>query len=169
MKSHKQTTARTPKRRLAQPSVVPVAPAEASSVHEPEVNAIEDEAENAPLEEVICGTRNPHMARLFFSQLLSAVPAAADVSESELLEHVWPAIDGIAPQDEIEGMLAVQMVAVHNVALNQLHRAAQADQYRVGGPAAENAAKLLGVFREQLQALQCYRGKGQQKVTVDRE
>ena len=99
MKSHKQTTARTPKRRLAHPSVVPVAPAAVSSMHEPEVNAIENEAENEPLE-VICGTRNPHMARFFFSQLLSVLPAAADVSESELLEHVWPAIDGIAPQDE---------------------------------------------------------------------
>ena len=140
-------------------------------MHEPEVNAIGDEnkAENEPLEEVICGTRNPHLARFFFSQLPSVLPAAADVSESELLEHVWPVIEGIAPQDEIEGMLAVQMVAVHNVALHQLHCAAHADHYRVSGPAAENAAKLLGVFREQLQALQCYRGKGQQKVTVDRE
>ena len=39
---------------------------------------------------------------------------------------------------------------------------------RLRGPkAADNAAKLLRVFREQLQALQRYRGKGQQKVTVE--
>ena len=65
-------------------------------------------------------------------------------------------------------MLAVQMVAVHNVALNQLHRAAHPSDYEITGPkAADNAAKLLRVFREQLQALQRYRGKGQQKVIVE--
>jgi hypothetical protein len=167
MRSHqKQSTAR--KRRLAQPNLVPVAPADASSVKEPEVNAVKDEAEDEPLEELICGTRNRHMARLFLSQMLSVMPAAADVSESELLDRVLPAVETIDPQDEIEGMLAVQMVAVHNVALNQLHRAAHADQYKVSGPAAaDNAAKLLGVFLEQLQALQCYRAKAQQKVTME--
>ena len=164
----KQSTAS--KRRLAHPSLVPVAPADAPPVKEPEVNAVHDEAGNEPLEELICGTRNRHMARLFLSQMLCVMPGAAEVSESELLDRILPAVESIDPQDEIEGMLTVQMIAAHNVALHQLQRAAHADQYRVSGSAAaENAAKLLGVFQEQLQALQCYRGKGPQKVTADRE
>ena len=64
-------------------------------------------------------------------------------------------------------MLAVQMVAVHNVALI-ICIAPRPSDYEITGPqAADKAAKLLRVFREQLQALQRYRGKGQQKVTVE--
>jgi hypothetical protein len=114
------------------------------------------------------GTRSENLATLWLNQLMSALPAAQDASPADLLARVWPAINGIAPQDEIEAMLAVQMVAVHNVALNQLHRAAHPNDYAATGHAAAgNAAKLLRVFREQLQALQRYRGKGQQKVTVE--
>ena len=114
------------------------------------------------------GTESEKLALHWIHQVMSTLPAPVDESQADLLTRVWPAIEGIAPQDEIEGMLAVQIIAVHNVALNQLHRAAHADQSRVSGQAAaDNAAKLLGVFREQLQALQSYRGKGQQKVTVE--
>ena len=115
------------------------------------------------------GTRSEELTLLWVNQLLRALPAAEGETQAELLARFWPAMEGIAPQDEIEGMLAVQMLAVHNVAMDQLHRAAYAHKYEVSGPAAAaNAAKLLRIFREQLQALQRYRGQGQQKVTVER-
>jgi hypothetical protein len=114
------------------------------------------------------GTGNEKLALHWIHQVMSTLPAADDEPQADLLTRVWPAIQGIAPQDEIEGMLAVQMVAVHNVALDQLRRAAHPHQNAADYAAASaNAAKLLRVFREQLQVLQRYRGKGQQKVTVE--
>ncbi len=76
-------------------------------------------------------------------------------------------LQGIKPQDELEGMLATQMVAVHNMAMNYAKRAMgkdlmmeQADRY------VNRATKLMNVFNRQVEALQKYRTKGQQKITV---
>ena len=55
--------------------------------------------------------------------------------------------------------LALQMVRTHNVALALLRHA--------DANAVNSAAKLLRAFAQQLEALQRYRGKGQQKVTVE--
>lgn len=77
------------------------------------------------------------------------------------------AVCGIGPRDETEAMLAVQMVATHDAAMELLRRAMQA-QYRHNLEDAGNlAVKLLRTYTAQLAALQRYRGKGQQKVTVE--
>jgi hypothetical protein len=160
--------------RVLQTSLLPAAPANALPMSVPDEPqpvpelTVQERREQAGRLTRTFGTRSEQLATLWLNQVMSALPASKEESTAGLLARVWPAIEGIAPQDEIETMLAVQMVAVHNVALNQLHRAAHASDYEVTGPAASgNAAKLLRVFREQLQALQRYRGKGQQKVTVE--
>ena len=84
----------------------------------------------------IFGTRSEQLALLWTSQIMNAMPGSNDDSLAESMASVWPVIEGIAPQDEIEAMLALQMVAVHNVALDQLHRAAHSSDYQVTGPAA---------------------------------
>lgn len=77
------------------------------------------------------------------------------------------AVSGIGPRDETEAMLAVQMVATHGAAMELLRRGMQA-QYRDNLQDAGNlAVKLLRTYTAQLEALQRYRGKGQQKVTVE--
>ena len=78
-------------------------------------------------------------------------------------------VHDIASRDGLEAMLAVQIVAVHNVALEQLRRAQLPDQ-TVGGVtlAVTRATRLLRLFTEQLAALARHRGKAsKQRVTVE--
>ena len=75
---------------------------------------------------------------------------------------------GCKPQDELEGMLAAQMVGAHNAAMECLRRAMHPEQSFEGR--SENlsqANKLSRTYATMMEALNRYRGKGQQKVTVE--
>ena len=82
--------------------------------------------------------------------------------------HALALLNGIQPQDEIEGMLAVQMIAVHNMVMETMKRAMITDQTSFGMEANVNhATKMLRTFNAQMEALKRYRTGGQQKVTVE--
>jgi hypothetical protein len=75
---------------------------------------------------------------------------------------------GIAPKDELEGMMAAQLIAAHNAAMECYRRAMIDDQTFEGR--RENLTqgnKLSRSFTVLLEALTRHRGKGQQKVTVE--
>lgn len=77
-------------------------------------------------------------------------------------------LNGIQPRDEIEGMLAIQMIAVHNVAMETMKRAMITGQTFEGEEANINrATKMLRTFAAQMEALKRYRTGGQQKVIVE--
>ena len=78
------------------------------------------------------------------------------------------ALMGIAPQDELEGMMAAQLIAAHNAAMECYRRAMIGEQTFEGR--RENLAqanKLSRTYAALLEALNRHRGKGQQKVTVE--
>src|ERR1700722_12969503 len=78
------------------------------------------------------------------------------------------ALAGIAPKDELEGMMAAQLVAAHNAAMECYRRAMIGEQTLEGR--RENLAqanKLSRTYAALLEALNRHRGKGQQKVTVE--
>jgi len=78
------------------------------------------------------------------------------------------ALIGIGPKDEIEGMLAAQLIAAHNAALECYRRAMIGDQTFQGRNENLNQANKLGrTYAVLLDALNRHRGKGQQKVTVE--
>jgi hypothetical protein len=75
---------------------------------------------------------------------------------------------GIGPQNEIEGMIAAQLLAAHNAAMECYRRAMVGEQTFEGR--RENlsqANKLSRTYACLLDALNRHRGKGQQKVTVE--
>ena len=75
---------------------------------------------------------------------------------------------GIRPRDELEGMLAAQLLAAHNAGMECYRRAMLPDQTFQGRQEALNqASKLSRTFSALLEALNRHRGKGQQKVTVE--
>lgn len=75
---------------------------------------------------------------------------------------------GIAPQDEIEGLLAAQILACHNAAMECYRRAMIADQTWDGWcDSLAQANKLSRTLCDLVQALNKHRGKSQQKVTVE--
>jgi hypothetical protein len=75
---------------------------------------------------------------------------------------------GIGPRDELEGMIAAQLIAAHNATMECYRRAMFGEQTFEGR--RENllqANKLSRTYAVLLEALNRHRGKGQQKVTVE--
>jgi len=93
----------------------------------------------------------------------------ADTEEIERQRHATvDALIGIKPQDEIEGMIAAQLLACHNASMECYRRAMIREQTFEGR--RENlsqANKLSRTYATLLEALNRHRGKGQQKVTVE--
>ena len=78
------------------------------------------------------------------------------------------AMVGIAPKDELEGMMAAQLITAHNVAMECYRRAMMAEQTFEGW--RENlsqANKLSRTWATLVETLNRHRGKAQQKVTVE--
>jgi hypothetical protein len=80
------------------------------------------------------------------------------------------AMRGIAPRDPVEGMLAAQMVATHDAAMQCYRRAGAAEQTFEGRDMAlRHATKLAQAYAALVEALDRHRGKGQpQVVRVER-
>src|SRR5215204_2783332 len=78
------------------------------------------------------------------------------------------AMMSIGPKDELEGMMAAQLVAAHNAAMECYRRAMIGEQSFEGF--RENLAqanKLSRTYATLVEALNRHRGKGQLKVTVE--
>jgi hypothetical protein len=78
------------------------------------------------------------------------------------------AMAGIKPKDEIEGMIAAQLLAAHNAAMECYRRAMLREQTFEGRrEALSQANKLSRTSGLLVETLNRHRGKGQQKVTVE--
>jgi hypothetical protein len=83
-------------------------------------------------------------------------------------EGTISALIAMSPQDEIEGMVATQLIAAHNASMECFRRAMIGEQTFEGRRENLNQAnKLSRTYSALLEALNRYRGKGQQKVTVE--
>jgi hypothetical protein len=88
-------------------------------------------------------------------------PGSRDINDA------LTAISGIGARDETEGMLATQMIATHAAAIRALRRLKGSETIAQQNSNGNLAVKLLRTFTMQIEVLQRYRGKGQQKVTVE--
>ena len=78
------------------------------------------------------------------------------------------ALVSIEPRDELEAMIAAQLLGAHNAAMECYRRAMLKDQTFEGYREYLNQAnKLSRTYSVLLDALNRHRGKGQQKVTVE--
>jgi hypothetical protein len=118
----------------------------------------------------IGGSLNDDWNNLLANQAIRAL--WLDKSEPETrnrqLAATIAALAGIEPKDELEGMMAAQLIAAHSAAMECYRRAMLAGQSFEGR--RENLAqanKLSRTFALLLEALNRHRGKGQQKVTVE--
>jgi hypothetical protein len=85
-----------------------------------------------------------------------------------LYEGTISALIAISPRDEIEGMIATQLIAAHNAAMESYRRAMIGEQTLEGRRENLNQAnKLSRTYSTLLEALNRHRGKGQQKITVE--
>jgi hypothetical protein len=75
----------------------------------------------------------------------------------------------LKPKDEIEGMIGAQLFACHNAAMESFRRAMISEQSLAGR--AQNLAfgnKCARTFAGLLDALNRYRGKGAQRIVIER-
>ncbi|MBV9825128.1 MAG: hypothetical protein JO001_05580 [Alphaproteobacteria bacterium] len=93
---------------------------------------------------------------------------SGDEVRNQQYQAAIAAMIAVKPADELEGMLAAQLVAVHSAAMEAYRRAMISEQTAYGRDSnLKHAVKLSRVYTELLQALGKHRGKGQQKVTVE--
>jgi hypothetical protein len=116
------------------------------------------------------GSRSDHWNNILANQTAQAL--WLELSDSETRDKQFnatvAALVGIGPKDELEGMMAAQLIAAHNAAMECYRRAMIGEQTFEGR--CENlaqAGKLSRTYAVLLDALNRYRGKGQQKVTVE--
>jgi hypothetical protein len=87
---------------------------------------------------------------------------------AKLFSNAMAILQGIKPKDEVEGMLVVQMIGVHNMAMDAMKLVMISDQYPESKERNTNrATKLLRTFASQIEALKRYRTGGQQKMIVE--
>ena len=85
----------------------------------------------------------------------------------ETVVRMLSELDGIGAKDQIEGMLAAQMIATHHATMDCFRIVAQNGQLDIINPMLCYANKLSRTFTMQMEALNRYRGKGGQKMTVE--
>jgi hypothetical protein len=114
------------------------------------------------------GTQDNDCADTFLEQVISAHPRKMVRDAADVLNQNLPLLQAIKPQDELEGMLAVQMVGIHNLTMEMMSRSTILDQSIEGVSSNINRiTKLSRTFAALLEALNRHRNKGQQKMTVE--
>jgi hypothetical protein len=89
-----------------------------------------------------------------------------ETRQSKINSAIQAFVD-LAPRDELERMLATQMLGTHAAAIECLRRAMIDGQTFEGRDAnLKHAEKLMVVYTRQLEAMNRHRGKGQQNITV---
>ncbi len=118
----------------------------------------------------IGGSKSDHWNLILVNQALNALWVKnSDTEERDRqTKATIRAMMGIGPKDELEGMMAAQLIAAHNAAMECYRRAMLGEQTFEGRrEALAQANKLSRTYAALLEALNRHRGKGQQKVTVE--
>jgi hypothetical protein len=113
------------------------------------------------------GTSEIDYAFLMLKGILNAACDGSPKNREPDINGLLAAVSGIGATDETEGMLATQMVATHAAAITTLRLVKDSETLLERDRYGSLAVKLLRTFALQVEALQRYRGKGQQKVTVE--
>jgi hypothetical protein len=104
--------------------------------------------------------------RITHSDNSSIIQLVAEDQRDKHTAAAAAALVGIQPKGELEGMLAAQLIACHNAAM-ECYRRAMNSQLPARDYHLNQANKLSRTFTTLLEALNRHRGKGQQKVTVE--
>src|SRR5262245_25511578 len=116
------------------------------------------------------GSKSDRWNNILANQAVNALWIKQSDAETREIQFsaTLAALLGIGPRDELEGMMAAQLIAAHNAAMECYRRAMLDDQTFEGR--RENlsqANKLSRTYATLLEALNRHRSKGQQKVTVE--
>jgi hypothetical protein len=160
-----QSDASSSDNRLSKPE--PASPP-ASLQKEPDEIVEVDESTNkiSIKRERIFGTNDIDSTCALVDQVAHVVQNAAGKLDSQNVKWALATICGIGPKDELEGLLAAQMIGVHSLAMVCLGRASREDRMDGMDAHINHATKLLRTFTTQMEALNRHRGKGGQSMVV---
>ena len=117
------------------------------------------------------GTTEQIIAEALFQQVVNALhPDPKKLLDAATANLVLALLHRIGPRDELEAMLASQMIVAHVAAMDASRRALHVEQ-TAGGRAAYLGLmrKLMTLFTAQMDALNRHRGKGTtQKIVIER-
>jgi hypothetical protein len=116
------------------------------------------------------GSMNDDFNRFLSAQVASAMWPATSSVETYALQCAasGATLIGIGPKDELEGMLAAQMIAAHAASMECYRRAMLSEQpAEMRAMNLSMANKSSRTFAALLEALNKHRGKGQQTVRVE--
>ena len=117
------------------------------------------------------GASDPEVAARLAQQVISVL-SLANLDKEEKTRRIGSAfslLKQIKPQNELEGLLASQMIGVHETVMECLQQSRLPAQTPAGRDTnLKHAVKFMGLFTKQLEALDRLRGKAQQKLTVER-
>jgi hypothetical protein len=112
------------------------------------------------------GTPDPILQEVLFNQALDSggSPGKYQKTHVQLWNEGAAILNAIAPNTPLEGLLATQMVAAHNLALALVKRAAWTDDRELHFKCSGLAAKVMRTFTGQLEALLRLRGQATKQV-----
>lgn len=119
------------------------------------------------------GTVDHHLQGLLTSQIAEAFEGVLSSDQCDLNKAAGAAnqamaiLAGIQPRDELEALLLIQMIAVHNMSMACARRAMLSDQVPVSRQSNINmATKLTRTYMAQMHALKSYRKEEQNKTSI---
>jgi hypothetical protein len=113
----------------------------------------------------ILGTDNSVFAEGMLNQIANAA-RTGKVLKAQELNFMLATVHAIGPRDSTEALLATQMAAIHNAAIDAARRLRHVDSIPQQDSASNMLNKLARTFAAQVEALKRYRASGEQKVTV---
>jgi hypothetical protein len=135
------------------------------------VVTLDDPADRKGRLKEIGGSRSDSFNSIIGNQAMAAIWTKNSDTEERGKQYAAAAaaLAGIAPRDEIEGMLGAQLVAAHNAALECFRRAMIDEQTFQGrSEALTQANKLVRSFATLVETLNRHRGKSsQQKIVIE--
>jgi hypothetical protein len=117
----------------------------------------------------IGGSQSDPWNNMLANQAIGTLWAAQDAeARSRQCTATVGALVGIEPKDEIEGMIAAQLIAAHCAAMECYRRAMVSEQtFEARHENLRQATKLSRASAALIETPNRHRGKGQQKVTVE--
>lgn len=119
----------------------------------------------------LVGSENMNFMNVLFNELIDNMWLPKETTEENRkikMDAAMETLRQIAPQNGLEGMLAVQMASTHQAAMECLRRAALPNQtFESRDMSLKHGEKLLRLYMDQLKALSKHRGQGDQKMVIE--
>lgn len=137
-------------------------------INKPEVNDLvpgTNDASKSPKDFLING--NKEVLTYLTHQLITSCRDFSSGDLDEIVKRTISLFNGVNPQDQVEAMLSVEMIATHNLSMELVRTATRETCGITIQHYCDLANKTLRTFALQMETLGKYRNKSNQKIVVE--